>query len=517
MQKFKNPALRFTGIYFCTTILFLILAEPIFAQVPKAPRVSWSAGESTNSKNWYTMVLGGNEKGTFLLRSNLPLDREEITQAFRTRRFSLVCYDQAMTLKWEKTLDAPKKDGVIEKIIYWENEIVVVYSQPDRDLEGIRAFAQLIDWQGNFKDHPDTLMEIRNMKRGSDPVFSYAFSANHQQLAIACNWLGLENNGSSPAKEKISLALFNLKSGSWFRNLFSFPEENRDFIPAFFFLSNDSVFTLAGRKTKKEEDCSVQFMSLDAKSNGVSFSAFATPARLVSDFMISHDSKNKRFLLAGLYSEVSIGSSAGIFTMAVNSTDLTLYHSTHHPFDSKVMDGFIGDPKTPDKKEILNLKPVRLVKREDGGLIFLAESQYATDYTYFDFFTKTYITRIMYHFDHVVTASVSPIGKLEWQKTLIKKQESQEDGGYYSSFYTILNANELHLLYNSFEGKLTRVHLHSFRTDGTEYASVISDLSDDAAAVPRSGKQTDSGTTVVPAFKKNKFTLLKIFYPDGGL
>lgn len=278
-----------------------------------------------------------------------------------------------------------------------------------------------------------------------------------------------------------------------------------------FFVGADSSFFFAGQARGNTSNGFIVY-KYDAQSAQTLLSRIEAPKKYISEYIISFDDKNKKIIVSGFYSEQNNSSAAGVFFVSANAQDLTNSASSAHAFDDSFLSYFIGEPKTADKKELLNYRANQLVLKNDGGALLIAEARYTTTYTYFDFFTKTYVTRTMFHFDNILVFSINKDGSLDWQKSIAKKQESQEDDGYYSSYTHLVFGDNLYFLFNSFEGKLTSVILQSVTGKGEEKRSVITENSEDVALIPRAGRQIDSGVAVIPAFRKNKYLLAKISF-----
>src|SRR6266498_145682 len=75
-----------------------------------AQKVIWSAPLTESSKTDFTKVIGQNENGFYLVRSNHPVENENEIATYRNSRFLISYYDYELRLLWEKTDNAVKKD-----------------------------------------------------------------------------------------------------------------------------------------------------------------------------------------------------------------------------------------------------------------------------------------------------------------------------------------------------------------------------------------------------------------------
>jgi hypothetical protein len=98
---------------------------------------------------------------------------------------------------------------------------------------------------------------------------------------------------------------------------------------------------------------------------------------------------------------------------------------------------------------------------------------------------------------------------MEWSRNIIKKQDSQEDDGYYLSFAAFATNQELQLLYNKSDDKFNSVLIQTINSQGEVTASSLTDYSDNTTLIPRGARQVDVNTAVFPVFRKNRFYLLR--------
>ena len=53
-----------------------------------------------------------------------------------------------------------------------------------------------------------------------------------------------------------------------------------------------------------------------------------------------------------------------------------------------------------------------------------------------------------YHYDELLTISVSPEGEIEWVGMIPKMQRTTNDGGFHSGYLPIVDGNSLHVMFN---------------------------------------------------------------------
>lgn len=98
-----------------------------------------------------------------------------------------------------------------------------------------------------------------------------------------------------------------------------------------------------------------------------------------------------------------------------------------------------------------------LIVKDDKSVVLLAEQYYVR------VVTRTYTdangavrttTDYYYYYNDIIAMSFSPEGDLQWKSLIEKYQVSVNDGGYYSSFFTVTNEDDINIVYNLRESDL---------------------------------------------------------------
>jgi hypothetical protein len=108
---------------------------------------------------------------------------------------------------------------------------------------------------------------------------------------------------------------------------------------------------------------------------------------------------------------------------------------------------------------------------------------------------------------------IAPEGTQDWAKVLRKKQVSEDDDGFFSSYALHIRGGELFIIYN--EDIYQKANVATYRIDpkGETKRSVAFNSGDeDVLVVPRLGKQVSSNEIIMPSFRKNTLRLVKLTY-----
>jgi hypothetical protein len=105
------------------------------------------------------------------------------------------------------------------------------------------------------------------------------------------------------------------------------------------------------------------------------------------------------------------------------------------------------------------------------------------------------------------------MGLLIILRLLRKKQISEDDSGYFSSYAMHIRGGELNFIYNEELYQKTNVGGYKVDPKGELLRSVAFNSGDqDLMVAPRSAKQISSNEIIIPGFRKNNLRLVKLTY-----
>jgi hypothetical protein len=90
----------------------------------------------------------------------------------------------------------------------------------------------------------------------------------------------------------------------------------------------------------------------------------------------------------------------------------------------------------------------KLIPRADGGAILVAEQYFVRVVSYYNASSKQYVTQYHYFYNDIIVVSIDPSGSIEWASKIPKRQHSVNDGGYFSSFATMVTDDQLYFIFN---------------------------------------------------------------------
>jgi len=123
---------------------------------------------------------------------------------------------------------------------------------------------------------------------------------------------------------------------------------------------------------------------------------------------------------------------------------------------------------------------------------------------------QTYISHHYYHFGNIIVLSVNPDGSILWGNTISKDQNSTDDAGYLSSYCSAISGGKIFSIYNKYIEQESSVLMTTVDATGNQKTDVLFNELKNISIVPRSAKQVDQETILLPAYRENKFYIAKI-------
>ena len=230
----------------------------------------------------------------------------------------------------------------------------------------------------------------------------------------------------------------------------------------------------------------------------------------------SYDNRNGFIIASGLYSEKTSDRLNGLFVLKINTLNPDKRAYKKYPFDAKLEADIIAESR--DKHEgVLDLKPVDIVIREDGGILLLSEIQKKHQRyggiagpTSRNSGTRNWTD---YYHEDIVMHAFHPDGAQHWNLVLHKKQYSQDDAGSYSSFFLFKNRSAIRLFFNDEISNSNTVSEYIIAGNGrSQRKSVMSTEYQKLKLRFADALQLDGRSFIVPSDNGNKINLVKIAY-----
>ena len=248
---------------------------------------------------------------------------------------------------------------------------------------------------------------------------------------------------------------------------------------------------------------------LNEKTGGLTKREIAIEEKHVVDYRVDFDNINNNLVLAGLYGDKYKSRADGYFILRDDSIDFT-------PFEQELYRSL----ELNNKRKVNSLEDfviADLVIRADGGLILITEMQreFSRKSSVGESRRQSFDMRAYtdYYNEDLVVFSIHPDGKKHWSRILRKKQFSQDDGGYFSSFFIFKSPTELRLIFNDEIKQDNTVSEYILNPIGENERNIVMNTEYQKLKLRfLEGIQISTSDFIVPSERNNKFNLVKVSF-----
>lgn len=184
--------------------------------------------------------------------------------------------------------------------------------------------------------------------------------------------------------------------------------------------------------------------------------------KFITDLKLAFTKKGD-IIGAGFYSEEGTKSIKGSYYIKLNKNKTAIEVEEHKAFD---IDFIVTEiPERQEKRlrrrsdqgktvELYEYDLDRLVLRDDGGVVLMAEQYYISTYSRTaNFNSDPYSNNRRevvnnYHYNDIIIVNINPDGEIDWASKIPKQQTTSGDNGYYSSYQPAVIKNKIYLFYN---------------------------------------------------------------------
>lgn len=481
--------------------IFIFLAVMWFNSEVFCQTIDYSIPERLNSNNTRLDILGKYSEGILVLEHSHNNDYLET-------------YYDDMTLHWRKPLILKDKGADIQKVFIAGDSVTVVYMQFVKSvtLLKISRLNDLMIETGNGI----ILDTLATTTTAPLPIIRFATSEAHKQFLIftttdnfyedrQVQFYLMDNSLKLLAKEKQTIG--------------------KDLIePTLIDLAIDSksnIICLLGQRTPHGEhndyDLEKMMVSIIKSGKNLFEIPISEPKEFFSRPVMGIDAAHHRILLTGFYAAAPGETGDGTFYYSVSIDSQSLYTRRLEKFSSDFISTVTGDIPLKAGDGFDNFQVMDVVAKKDGGAILIAESQFQLNESvanpmYGPFGIASSVVITYYHYDDITLFCFDSTGNTIWKKVLHKRQETEGDNGYYSS-YAMAISNQLDFVYNDNSSGQSNVSSYSVKANGD---MVRTDLFNGdqkgIQLIPKFGRQVSAHELIIPSIRKNNLQFVKFTF-----
>jgi hypothetical protein len=240
------------------------------------------------------------------------------------------------------------------------------------------------------------------------------------------------------------------------------------------------------------------------------------------------DNVNGNLIFCGFYDEKGDPADAaanGFFYLQYDAATGVLKHSAYNIFSSSFMTSLTGRDAGSKYTRLYTFAIRKMLLRIDGGAMFVAESVIKDKkevmvsspspsfrgYMYSS--APSYRTVETYSYNDIISFSIKADGSLAWNTIMRKKQLSEDDNGFNSSFSFLNEKDKVHLIYLDEISSSASVDEYKLSSKGVADRALLFTQDDkDIFLIPKLGKQVAPNEVVIPSVKSGIFRLVRVQY-----
>jgi hypothetical protein len=491
-------------IRFAILVLLCLLVMPALAQ-----RIDYANGEK-KFKRVYSKIIGQDDKGTYIVRSQSPFNGKTEQLRFRDNRIEICFMENNLNIKWAYTVILPNADGEIQDVLFMGDSLYIFYAAVNKDAGTNELFAvQVNTLKGGIEKSPLKVDEIQFDKKRNKGVFYIGKSKDQSKFFSMYKQTIAESD-----KVAINMKVYSDTFARLWERRYATDFTDGILLLNDYQLDNDGnvlLLTSIDSDKKVNRDKRYSLVEAAAAKESLTYHPLRLENYYITDLKLAIDYLNNKMVLAGFFSELNSFSSAGIFYTTIDrATGETKRFS--ESFKAKFLNEFTGERTINRGTELINYYIDRIVLRSDGGVILVAESYYVTESTNYNSYYQLYTTSYTYHYDNVLIFSVNREGKLDWENIIRKNQVSEDDGAFYSSYIMAVDADKIHFVYNKYVQRGTDVLRFTVNNKGQSIEKVLVKSGSDILLMPGGGRQITADQVLIPCLQKNKTNFIRITF-----
>ncbi len=523
-------------------IVFNLITFALTGQ--KAPvDIKWGEEYKEPRNSVLTEFIGKDADGFYALRQGLG-------EGFLSKEGSIFIERYNSRMKLVKTneikLTYKKKDLVFEDIQLINGDLVLFTSFKNRKKKTHYLFSQTIS-KKSLKPRTDfqIISQVPTRTQFAEGTFSLEFSRDSSKILVFSQ---LPYKNKSPEKYHIKVMDQNLES-LW-ENDITLPYSDEKFrIKEYRVDKQGNVFVLGQispdgfSRMKKGGRPNYQYTLL----------TYTKDETLAPEYKIDLEDKfiteltfriqkNGDPVCAGFYSDRSTNSMRGTYFFKIDKSTGNVYNINLKEFEFDFLTELLSDRKkrraqraeeNDDQRrqvELFEYDLDRLVLRSDGGAVLIAEQYYITQENerFRDMygFWQTRVTN-RYHYNDIIVVNINPAGEIDWATHVPKRQVTQNDGGYFSSYAIAVTGKAIYLAFNdnaknydrnleanrtyAFNGSRSVVTLAEVRPDGSMSRHILFSNRDEGILTrPKVCRQIGRDKIVIYGERNRKYKFAEV-------
>ena len=487
--------------YMLLKVCFGLLTAFCFFCNGYAQEITYSAPQKVTSGYARVDVLGKNTQG--IIVRHIGRSSDEI----------LAYYDN-LQLRWKKTTPKKEKNGKLEQVVLYNDSVIFFYSIIVKNITLLKAFKTNARLESSTL--PVIVDTINRTLINTSPELRFSFTPDKSKILLYYEDAAF-NSTKALFVRCYNNNLKSIWSSTWKAKSMDAPV----LIEAVLDIDGNAAVVLGENYVKNFNNdftCSALY-AFRIKEKGKKFSEYQLLEKdhLLTPCKAQIDLNTGNLLMAGLYAKSAGVESDGAYFFVVQDKDSGIIKK-FEPHSVEFITQLTGNNPPKKNDGFYEFQPKELIVTRDGGGILITEaisvsSESYAGSNYGTFGISSGFTVNYYHYDEMAVFSFNGSGILKWKQILHKKQGTEGDGGYYSSFATIISPDALHFIYNDVQNGQTTVGGYNIDVTGKqEHIDVFNADRKGVLLIPMSARQVSPNEVVVPSLKRSYLQFVKIMF-----
>lgn len=477
-MRFKYKKLQAMKAYHIMkfTFLFLIFAAPslVFSQRSfNSANLKWGDGYNQPNGTRLQKIISIENDGFYVLRTKIP------TSSTMKPRAYVEYYTKEMKLRKsvEMELKYKNKRRDFEDVISFGGELYLMTSFNNEVQKKNYLFKQKISKRSLVASKSlDMIAETEARNKENEGTFGFSISRDSSKLLI---YNQLPYQRKNP--ERFALHVFDDDFEKlWTKNII-LPYPDHSFrVEEYRIDKKGNVYLLgvlfqdqAGFRRRGAPNYKYVILAYTQDGTDVQEYEINLQNKFITDLTF-RVADSGDLICSGFYSDKGTYSVKGTYFFKLNATTKEIFNENHREFEFEFLTEYMSDRNkrkameaeragdTRRAPELYQYALDELILRSDGGAVLVAEQFYVyqeRDFNntpfigYGGFYRSSYYNRqfdftTFYNYNDILVVNIRPNGEIEWTARIPKRQTTENDGGYFSSYAMSIVRDKLYFVFN---------------------------------------------------------------------
>ncbi len=456
--------------------LNLFLANAILAQpnTEFSGEMTWGQEYKEPSNSYLSEILANDQSGFYALRRQT---KGGLMTGGRPQKIYIEKYNQDMKLKKSKQIDLryKKKNRDFEKVIYLNNQFYLLTSFNNKGHKANYLFVQSIRKKSlSLSNKIKKIAESPARDEAKEGKFNFHISKDSSNLLIYSQLPDVKKGS-----ERFSIQVYdNNFEKKWGKDIQLPYPANRFSITDYRVDNNGNVYLLGLLYENKSgflrRNVNYQHIILAYTEDGEESEEYDVNLedKFITDLTF-RVGKGGKLICSGFYSEKNTYSIKGTYFFQIDPINSEVSNASYKEFDFDFVTEYYSNRKKRKAKkaeeegdikrsaELYQYSLNDLILRSDGGAVLVAEQYYVERrednrftnggfYNPYGFRNNQFRENIEYYYNYndIIIVNIKPNGEIQWASRIPKRQETLNDGGYYSSYAMAIVRDKICFVYN---------------------------------------------------------------------